>query len=84
MHESVIETDGAAQRRKGLHVEGGYLAPVTGAGKDDGASGAHWAPSNPHQQPMTIAWGRGVYSDDGASAGNFVGGIFMASNVAIN
>ena len=40
-----------------------------------------WVDSG-RNQPLTIAWGRGVFQSDHASAGDFHGGIYMASNVA--
>jgi hypothetical protein len=96
VHESVVEAEGGTctQRRGGVHAEGGFVwepppppppPPAAAAGSAAVAAAVRprqeWVDSG-RNQPLTIAWGRGVYQSDHASAGDFHGGIFMASNVA--
>ncbi len=82
IHESTIETEGASQRRGGVHTE---------------TPGVIWHEANRDvslpddvegtwevQQwvPMTVAWGRGCYDDSLGKHYEYIGGLYMASNVA--
>eukprot|EP00039_Didymoeca_costata_P022834 m.5312 g.5312 ORF g.5312 m.5312 type:complete len:568 (-) comp3272_c0_seq2:239-1942(-) len=70
IQESVVTKDGESQRRRGLHTES--------PGSVELMSGAEWGPG---ASALTLAWGRGYY-DHHLALGEYVGGIYMASNVA--
>lgn len=81
IHESVIETDGESQRRGGVHTE---TPGRIWLNSKDGtlASSVKGNFDFQVQAPITIAWGKGSYSETFKMHYEYNGGLYMGSNVA--
>ncbi|XP_075259309.1 uncharacterized protein LOC142351107 [Convolutriloba macropyga] len=86
IQESIIVEDGKSQRRGGVHTETPgkiWLEPYRDPTLDKGLEG-NW--SMQVEAPMTIGWGRGelqgLYDEELGTHYEYVGGLYMASNVS--
>ena len=84
IQESTIEEDGASKRRGGVHTETPgkiWLESNRDVSLPDDVAGK-WRLQNMSDIPLTIAWGRGCVDDKLKSYFEYIGGLYMASNVA--
>ena len=81
IHESIIEEDGASQRRGGVHTE---TPGRIWLNKQDGtlASSVKGELAIMDRCPMTVAWGCGHWSAPWGSHYEYEGGLYMGSNVS--
>ena len=82
IHESIIVEDGQSQRRGGIHTETPgkiWLEAYQDKSLPQDVNGSWTIQEDP---PLTIAWGRGIYDDKLGAHYEYIGGLYMASNVA--
>ncbi len=82
IHESTIEEEGASQRRGGIHTETPgviWLEANRDPSLPDDVKGRWEVQQN---SPLTVAWGRGIYESNLRATCEYIGGLYMASNVA--
>ncbi len=82
IQESTIKTEGASQRRGSVHTETPgviWLEANRDVSLPDDVEGK-WEVQQ--HVPMTVAWGRGCYDENLSTHFDYVGGLYMASNVA--
>ncbi|XP_063718863.1 uncharacterized protein LOC134845733 isoform X2 [Symsagittifera roscoffensis] len=82
IHESTISEEGSSQRRGGIHLETPGKIWLEG-NRDPSLETSHGGVWSIQQDPpLTIGWGRGVYDDNLETHYEYIGGIYMASNIA--